>query len=97
MPKLRHVVLWSLKNPAEAPRFKALLDSCRALVPGMSEFDVGIRHDGFEADHDVVLVSTFDDAASLDAYLTHPHHLQVAAELGPMRAARRVLDYPIGD
>ena len=36
---IRHIVMWSLHQPADAPRFKALLDSCAGLVPGIVEFD----------------------------------------------------------
>ena len=90
---LRHVVIWKLKDPADAPRFKALLDSCRGLVPGMREFEVGIKTEGLEANADVVLVSSFDDAASLDAYQHHPHHKAVSAQLGPLRETRQVVDY----
>jgi len=90
---LRHIVIWKLKDPADAPRFKALLDSCKALVPGMREFDVGIKTEGLEANADVVLVSSFDDAASLDAYQTHPHHKAVSAQLGPLRETRQVVDF----
>jgi quinol monooxygenase YgiN len=90
---IRHVVMWTLKNPAEAPRFKALLDSCKGLVPGMLEFEVGIRRDGLEASVDVMLVSAFRDAAALAAYQDHPQHRAVGAQLGPMRQARHVLDF----
>ncbi|WP_280155297.1 Dabb family protein [Piscinibacter sp. XHJ-5] len=90
---IRHVVIWKLKNPADAPRFKALLDGCAGLVAGMLEFDVGIRSDGMEANADVVLVSTFSDAQALEAYQRHPHHQAVSAQLGPLRDTRSVLDY----
>jgi quinol monooxygenase YgiN len=90
---IRHIVMWSLHQPAEAPRFKALLDSCAAVVPGIVEFDVGIRRDGLEANVDVVLVSTFTDASQLEAYQNHPHHKQVAVQLGAMRCGRQVLDF----
>ena len=89
---IRHVVMWTLRNPVDAARFKALLDGCRGLVPGMLEFEVGIREE-LEANVDVVLVSAFTDAAALDAYQHHPHHKAVSAQLGPMRFARSVLDY----
>jgi quinol monooxygenase YgiN len=92
---IRHIVMWRLKDPADAPRFKELLDSCRHLVPGMIEFEVGIRRDGLEANVDVALVSTFSDAASLDAYQEHPHHKAVSAQLGPLRDTRSVLDHPM--
>ena len=90
---IRHIVMWSLHQPAEAPRFKALLDSCAAVVPGIVEFDVGIRRGGLEANVDVVLVSTFTDASQLEAYQNHPHHKQVAVQLGAMRCGRQVLDF----
>ncbi len=90
---IRHIVLWTLHNPADAPRFKALLDSCARLVPGIVEFDVGIREAGLEANADVVLVSTFTNAQQLEAYQNHPQHKAVAAELGTMRSGRHVVDH----
>ncbi len=90
---IRHIVLWTLNNPADAPRFKALLDSCARLVPGIVEFDVGIREVGLEATADVVLVSTFTNAQQLEAYQQHPQHKAVAVELGTMRSGRHVLDH----
>ena len=91
---IRHVVLWKLKNAADAPRFKSLLDTCKGLVAGMHQFDVGIRHEGMDANADVVLVSLFEDAAALDAYQNHPIHKAVSAQLGPMRETRHVIDHP---
>lgn len=90
---IRHIVMWTLHDPADAPRCKALLDSCARLVPGMVEFDVGIREAALEASVDVVLVSTFTDVQQLGAYQNHPHHKAVAAQLGTMRANRHVLDH----
>jgi quinol monooxygenase YgiN len=92
---IRHVVMWKLKNPADAPRFKQLLDGCAAIVPGIVQFEVGIRADAHEANVDVVLVSTFADAAALAAYQAHPEHQAVLPELGGMREARTVLDHDI--
>lgn len=88
-----HVVMWSLKDPADAPAFKAALDTCADLVPGTLAFEVGIRADGLEASCDVVLVSRFADAAALAAYQEHPVHKEVAAQLGRLRAERHVLDF----
>ncbi len=90
---VRHVVIWSLNRPEDAPRFKALLDGCKNLVDGMLEFEVGVRAPGLEANADVVLVSTFAGEAALQAYQQHPHHVAVAQELGRMRSARHVVDY----
>jgi hypothetical protein len=92
---IRHVVMWTLRDVADAPRFKELLDSCKGLVPGMVEFQVGTRSPALEANADVVLVSTFTDVTALDAYQMHPLHKAVSAQLGPLREARSVIDYQI--
>ena len=52
---IRHIVMWTLKRPEDAPWVKALLDTCKALVPGIHEFQVGIKTDGLEANCDAVL------------------------------------------
>lgn len=89
---IRHVVMWTLKDRASAPHFKACLDSCRDLSEGMLSYEVGIRADGLEANVDVMLVAEFVDAAALATYQSHPQHKRVSAELGPLREARHVLD-----
>ncbi|MGR4869869.1 Dabb family protein [Variovorax sp. LARHSF232] len=90
---IKHIVMWKLKDPADAQRFKAELDSCRGIVPGMRAFETAIRSDGLEANCDVVLNSSFDDKAALDAYLVHPRHKEVSSLLGTLRESRSVLDY----
>lgn len=90
---IKHIVMFTLQDPANAPQVKALLDSCKDLVPGIHEFEVGIKTEGLEASADVVLVSTFADAAALAAYQPHPHHQSVVAQIRGMASGRQVLDY----
>ena len=90
---IKHIVMWKLKNPNDAAAFKARLDTCQGLVPGMRQFEVGVRAPGLEANCDVVLCSAFDDEAALQAYLEHPTHVEVSGFLGSLREARSVLDY----
>jgi quinol monooxygenase YgiN len=92
---IRHVVMWKLRDPADAPNFKALLDSCAGVVPGVLQFEVGIRSADHEASLDVVLVSLFASPEALNAYQQHPHHKSVSARLGPLREQRYVLDYEV--
>jgi quinol monooxygenase YgiN len=92
---IRHLVMWTLKDPGQAGAFKAELDSCARLVPGMLQFHVVSRQDGLEANVDILLDSTFTDAAALAAYQSHPHHQAVSARLGPMRQSRHVMDYSL--
>jgi quinol monooxygenase YgiN len=92
---IKHIVMWKLKNPADAAQFKEKLDSCAGLVPGMHTFEVATRAPALEANMDVVLNSVFADQAALDAYQHHPHHKAVSAVLGPLRETRCVLDYVV--
>ena len=92
---IKHVVMWKLKDPADATRFKAELEACRAVVPGIREFEVATRTEGLEANVDVLLYSVFDDRAALDAYQVHPRHQQAVALLGQLRESRTVLDYEL--
>ena len=92
---IRHIVMWKLKNPADATHFKAQLDTCIDLVPGMRKFEVATRTPALDANCDVVLYSEFEDAAALAAYQNHPHHQQISTALGALRDTRSVLDYEI--
>ena len=87
--------MWKLKNPADAPHFKAQLYSCIDLVSGMRKFEVATRTPELDANCDVVLYSEFEDAAALAAYQNHPHHQQISTALGALRDTRSVLDYEI--
>jgi quinol monooxygenase YgiN len=90
---IHHIVMWKLKDATDAAQFKAELDSCSALVPGMQRFEVHTKRDDLEANCDVILISAFDSRAALEAYQVHPHHKAVSARLGLLRESRSVLDY----
>ena len=92
---IRHLVMWKLWDAGDAPRFKAELDSCISLVPGMLAFDVVLRDNALEGNVDVLLDATFADRAALDAYQQHPHHKAVSSRIGALRETRHVLDYEV--
>ena len=92
---IKHVVMWKLKNAADAPHFKAQLDTCKDLVPGMLAFEVATRTAALDANCDVVLYSVFESSAALAAYQNHPRHQLISSGLGALRDSRSVLDYEI--
>ena len=99
---IRHIVMWKLKDEAEgatraqnAHKVRELLEVCRDVAPGTREFEVGIAAPGDASTYDVVLVSTFDDEAALDAYQTHPEHEKAKAFIGKVRETRQCVDYVI--
>lgn len=92
---IKHIVMWKLRNASDAAFFKAQLDSCKGIVPGMQEFEAAVRADGLDANQDVALYSVFDDAAALQAYIVHPHHQEVVATLKTLAESRSALDYQV--
>jgi hypothetical protein len=94
---VRHIVLWTLNDPADAAAFKAELDSCQTLVDGILRFDVAIKptKPGLEANVDVVLDSSFNTVDALQAYQVHPHHKGVSERLGKLRRTRHVIDFEV--
>ena len=97
---IKHIVMWKLKDHAEgadraanAAKMKALLDSCRDIVPGIVEFEVALARPGLEATYDVVLYSVFADKAALDAYQEHPQHVALKPFIGAVRLERQCMDY----
>jgi hypothetical protein len=90
---IAHVVMWWLKDRADTTAFVAALERCARLVDGQQEYLVGTPTPGNGSTADVVLVSRFTTQAALAAYLSHPTHLAVSAEIGPLRATREVVDF----
>ena len=88
-----HIVMWKLKAPADAAKFKSQLKSCSNRVPAMQRFEVACRTAGLEATCDVVLYSVFDSAGALVAYQNHPHHQQISTALSALHESRHALDY----
>ncbi len=99
---LRHVVLWTFKDshegadkPAIIDEAVALLQRCADEVPSVRGFELGRPAEGYEATHDLILISTFDDKAGLQDYIDHPVHQDVVAYLSQVRQTRAVMDYEV--
>ncbi|HEY9065896.1 MAG TPA: Dabb family protein [Burkholderiaceae bacterium] len=93
---IRHVVLWELHEPLDAPRFAQRLRGCAGIVPGMLGFEVAVRDAALRgASADVCLIATFADASALHAYEGHALHREVSAALAPLRRSRHVADFVV--
>ncbi len=99
---LKHIVMWKLHAEAEgavkadnAQKMKALLESCRNLVPGMLDLEVALAQPGLEATYDVILYTVFTDKAALDAYQDHPTHVAIKPFIGAVREARQCMDFEV--
>ena len=97
---IRHVVSWKLATTDEEERaqhaagIKLGLESLPAVIPQIKFLQVGVNAlagDNF----DVVLISDYDDADGLRAYVDHPAHLEVASYIRSVVAGRAAVDYEV--
>ena len=98
---IRHVVAWTMNGAdAESRRAQAeeaaeQLRTLPALVPSIRSFEVGVNELYPEGNADLVLVSAFDDAEGLEAYVVHPEHQKVAAFVRDRVAGRAAVDFTV--
>lgn len=99
---VRHVILWKLKDEfSETEKaqirsgIKAGLESLAGKIPGLVSIQVETGAvSGSTAD--AMLDSTFDDAAALKAYSTHPAHVAVAnSKVRPFVQTRLCLNFEV--
>ena len=99
---VKHIILWQLKDElsdAEKAAVKAGikegLEGLAGKIPGLVEIHVNAN--GLPSSNaDVMLDTTFTDAASLKGYSTHPAHVAVAnTKVRPYYKTRVCLDYEV--
>lgn len=90
---IKHIVLWKLNDRSKAGVMKSALEALPAVIPQIREFEVGVGTEAGEVFADISLVSAFDNAEDLQAYLQHPEHQKVVVLIRGLAAERRVADY----
>ena len=95
---VKHIILWQLKEDvadkaAVKAGIKAGLEGLKGRIPGL--LDIRVRTEGLTSSNaDVMLDSSFADAASLKGYAVHPEHVRVAdTKVRPFTKTRRCLDF----
>ncbi|MDP3427197.1 MAG: Dabb family protein [Humidesulfovibrio sp.] len=99
---IKHIVMWTLKDEAEgagkaanAQKMKDLLSALPPLIPVLRELEVGVDVFAASPACDVILYTTFDTRADLDAYQVHPEHQKVVGFVKQVAASRSVVDYEV--
>jgi hypothetical protein len=97
---LVHIVFWKIQATPDgrsqgenALELERLFDGIRGRIPGLLTCEIGIDISRTGESSDVVLYSTFESAAALEAYNVHPLHQEIVAFLKRVRTERRVVDY----
>ena len=99
--EIKHIVMWRGAGTTAEERntncltIQAAFEGLRGRIPGLQELEVGIDTTRIDCACDVVLVTRFQDAQSLERYAKHPEHLRVRRELGDIRTERCQVDYPV--
>ena len=100
---VKHVILWTL-NPdlsEEEKRtvkagIKGGLEGLVGKVPGLIDAKVNVSGRLESSNADVMLDSTLESEAALNAYATHPEHVAVANnKVRPYTVQRTCLDFEI--
>ena len=91
---IRHIVLFSAKDPAEIEIIAAALRRL-AEIPHASRLEVArnSRCDGLSSEIDLVVYAEFADYAALDRYKTHPLYAECIAAVRPRRELRIAVDF----
>jgi hypothetical protein len=98
----KHVVLWTLKetvggkSPEENAReVKSRIEALKARIPEIIMIEVGIGFGRGDGSADVVLYSEFRDQQALEAYRTHPDHVEAAAFILSVAERLAIIDYEV--
>lgn len=93
---LVHIVMFQFKEEnkeGNVARVKAMLEALPGKIESLKSMEVGIDISRSERSFDMVLVSTFDDQAGLDAYAPHPAHQEVVSVIKEVTTLSKVVDY----
>jgi hypothetical protein len=97
---IRHIVMWRLQEQAHgndratnARLIREKLEALRGRIPGLLAIEVGTDFSATEQSADLVLTTTHESRAALDAYQTHTEHQAVVPFIRAACCERRVVDY----
>ena len=92
---IRHIVMWKLRDKADAVELKQRLEALNGAIPGLIRLEVGIDFLASEQSADLVLVADLESRAALDHYQQHPEHQSVVPLVRAAASSRSVVDYEL--
>ncbi len=92
---IKHIVMWKLRDKADAAEIKTRLEALAGKIPGLLAIEVGIDFLGSEQSADVVLYTELESRAALEAYQAHPEHQAVVPLVKAAAISRSVVDYEL--
>jgi hypothetical protein len=98
---VKHIIIWDFKDSLSdeekresAAKIKKDLEGLLGVITGLRE--VKVYTDMLSASNgDILLDSTLDDEAALEAYAVHPAHVAVKDYIGTVVKSRKCVDFKI--
>ena len=96
-----HIVAWRLNGLDQAEKSSQAITIKKAFeelinkVPGLHTLEIGQNIVENPDAWDVSAYMVFDSLASLEAYQSHPAHLEIKKLVGPMRLERCQVDFEL--
>lgn len=101
---IKHIVMWRVKDKAlgktkeeNIVEIKNMLENLEKYIAELKYIEVGINIENLTGSHDVILNTTFEDEAGLNAYQIHPKHLESAKFIRQVVMDRTCVDYEVGE
>lgn len=100
---IKHIVMFKMKPEFEgktamenALEAKVRAEKLADLVPSLKKIEVCLNAEKANPDnYEFALVCEFEDMEGLDAYRTHPGHVEFGKFITPRRDLRACIDYEI--
>jgi len=92
---VKHIVMWKLRDKADAAEVKARLEALSGQIPGLLNIEVGIDFLESEQSADVVLYSELESREALKVYQNHTRHMAVVPLVKAAAISRTVIDYEV--
>lgn len=96
---VKHMIIWKLKEEIDQPAAKAAIKEALEGLVGKIDglLEMKIHTEGYDCSAgDLLMDSTFESKAALDAYQAHPDHQAIANTLvRPNAQSRLSFDYEV--
>lgn len=92
---ITHIVFVKLidRSPSSIEKAKDVLMGMEGNIPQLRHLEVGIDILHTQRSYDLALVTKFDSMEDMDAYQTHPVHVEVASYMASVRESAVAVDY----
>lgn len=92
---VKHIVFFKLQNNTEEIKkeIKKQLLGLKEYISILQDIEVGINFSSEERAYDIALITDFKTKDDLNAYATHPAHLEVVKYIKTVAIDTKVVDY----